>query len=389
MVLVNFYRYQEELRRVLLAQKAALGDNWDPFVAAWIAYALAVDGGENNQPLLELRDRLQRWLDDEDVWRYQRNVGPIAATMWLCYKTGVSVDPVVVERLSVEVRGLNTDDKWSPLREGEQVFLLALGFQDTDKDEVKNYLRKIAVREAQRGPVRRRVLYAAAARELGESVPCPESNPQDEGDIIALLWWAERYEGDKHKQWERFGSVQERIALDEGAASGGQRVLGIPEMAMLYEAVVKETRYPEPMLLFDYFPLHKRIRELTRIYFRDGKYTAAVFEATKALNEIIQQRSGITDKSEAELVQATMKQIGDPSKLRIRFNDCLDEDSGKNEQAGLALICEGVFKAFRNPKGHKPEDHELVQLDPYEALEQLIVISYLMKRIEKAKVESR
>jgi hypothetical protein len=84
-----------------------------------------------------------------------------------------------------------------------------------------------------------------------------------------------------------------------------------------------------------------------------------------------------------------MKQIDRPDKLLIKFNNFLHEDAGRNEQAGLALIAEGVFKAFRNPKGHKPKDHPLVELDGYEALDQLVIISFLMKRIEEAQGPSR
>jgi len=99
------------------------------------------------------------------------------------------------------------------------------------------------------------------------------------------------------------------------------------------------------------------------------------------LNEYIQKVSGVADKSEAELVQAVMKNVN-----IIQFNEYLTENSGRNEQAGLALIAEGIFKVFGNPKGHKPEDHPLLKITPYEALDQLITISYIWKRVEKAKI---
>jgi uncharacterized protein (TIGR02391 family) len=143
-----------------------------------------------------------------------------------------------------------------------------------------------------------------------------------------------------------------------------------------------------PVLLFEYFPLHPKVRAIVQDHFRNGKFVAAVFEACKNLNELIQEKSGVKDKDDVELVQATMKQINEPTKIKIKFNKFLHEESGKNEQAGLALICEGIFKAFRNPKGHKPEDHPIVQIQPYEALCQLIVVSYLMERVEKADSEN-
>jgi len=383
MVPIDFYRYRNQLRQALLARKESLANDWDPFVAAWVGYAFAVDGNENNQPLSELCDRLRGWLYSEDLWEYQRNLGPIAATLWLCREIEESLKVEIDKQLSEKIVSLTADEKWSPLRDGEQVFLLALGLGHAANEQAKSHLRDVAKRQYVKGPLRRRVLYSVALRELGEEVVSPQDDPQDEGDIIALVWWAERYGEDKYAQWQRFASIQERIAIEE-ILSGAGRALGVTEMAMLYEAIAKETQHPEPLLLLEYFPIHERIREVSRDYIKNGKYASAVFEATKALNEKIQECSGVMNKNEVELVQATMKKVSDPSSLPIKFNDYLNEDSGKNEQVGLASICEGIFKAFRNPKGHKPEGHKLVQLNAYEVLDQLVIISYMMKRIERS-----
>ena len=367
----------------------SLATTWDSFTASWLGYALSVEGIPNNQPLDEIRLRMQRWLDEETVWDLQRNLGPIGAMLWLWKEADRPVNSEVVKKLSERVQQLDADEKWSPLRNPEQVFLLALGFQSVKDDPGRDHLAKISRQEMQYGPLRRRILFAAALRELGSDIPCPQADPQNEGDSIALVWWAERYGGNKSEQWERFASFQERIAFDDQTESDAQRALTLPEVAMLYEAIARETMHPDPMLLFNYFPLHDRIREVAQDHFRQGKYVAAIFEATKALNEKIQECSGVFDREEADLVQVTMKQVDTPSKLRIRFNDALDEKSGKSEQSGLALIFEGVFKAFRNPKGHKTEGHPLVQMTAFEALEQLIVISYLMKRLETATCAGR
>jgi len=393
MVPINFYQYRAELRRSLLTRLESLSNDWDPFNAAWICYALSSEGIENNQELMELHNRMLRWLEEEkdNLWEVQRNLGPVAAVIWLCKKMDLEEKPDIVATLGEKVKQLSADDKWSPLRDPEQVYLLALDLQ-FGSETVRNHLKNIARQETQRGPLRRRILYAAVLRELGESITLPQGEPQDEGDFVALVWWAERYDGDKHIYWERFNSVKDRIALDEESGSGIHRILTVPEIAMLYEAVVRETLYSDPILLFEYFPLHPRIKEITKDYFKNGEYAIAIFEATIALNDEIQQRTGITNKKEAELVQATMKNISDPSRLLIRFNDYLDSETGKSEQAGLALICEGVFKAFRNPKAHKLKDHPViqrVQSDAYEALEVLIIISYLMKRIETARITDK
>jgi uncharacterized protein (TIGR02391 family) len=396
MVPINFHQYREELKKVLLAWTDQLSTQWNAFTAVWIAYALSQEGLEGNALLEEIAGTLQRWRNEDESWKYQRNLGPLAFCCWLERQMKVSSDVTVVTKLSTRVMSLRDDNHLSLLRDPEQVFLLALGLSSVVKEgtpnveEAKARLIQAAKQQVSKGPLKRRMLYAAALREMGESISVPEQDPQDAGDIIALVWWSERY-GDgmkKNEQWHRFASVKEMIALDANEASGAQRVLFVTELAMLYEAVCREASQPDPVLLFEYFPLHPKVRAIVQDHFRNGKFVAAVFEACKNLNELIQEKSGVKDKDDVELVQATMKQINEPTKIKIKFNKFLHEESGKNEQAGLALICEGIFKAFRNPKGHKPEDHPIVQIQPYEALCQLIVVSYLMERVEKADSEN-
>lgn len=383
MVPINFHQWKQHIRQVLLMKAQMMGNEWDPFVAAWLCYALSLDGIENNRPLLDLLDRMQRWLE-EDAWSYERYLGPIALCLWLLKRRGDSLREEVISQFADKVAALEADEKLSLLRDPEQVFLLALGASAVNRDPVKGRLIDVSNDQIKLGPLRRRILYAATLKELSQQMTVPDLEPRDEGDIISLVWWAEKYQGDKQAAWERFSSIAEQIALNPEEASDTQRILTVPEMAMLYEAVLGEAKHPEPTFLFDWFPLHPRIREVARDHFLNQKYVSAVFEATKALNELIQERSNAKDKNEVELVQATMKQISDPSRLKIRFNEFLSEDSGKNEQAGVAAICEGIFKAFRNPKGHKSEDHPLVQLEPYEALQQLVIINYMMVRVEQA-----
>jgi len=391
MVPINFHQYREELKKVLLARGDQLDTEWDVFTAAWIAYALSQEGIQGNAPLKEIAVTLQRWRDEEQGWEQHRNLGPLAFSCWLERQMGTSCDDTIVTRLSTKVKSLRDDYRLSLLRDPEQVFLLALGLSVVKEEipsvkEAKTRLIQVAKQQVSKGQLKRRMLYAAALREMGESISASEQNPQDARDMIALDWWSERY-GDgmkKNEQWHRFASVKEMIFLDANKASEAQRVLSIPELAMLYEAVCREASQPDPMLLFEYFPLHWKVRAIAQDHFRNGKYVAAVFEACKKLNELIQEKSGVKDKNEVELVQATMKQINEPTKLKVKFNEFLHEEAGKNEQAGLALICEGIFKAFRNPKGHKPEDHQSVQIEADEALYQLVIISYMMMRIEKS-----
>jgi len=157
-----------------------------------------------------------------------------------------------------------------------------------------------------------------------------------------------------------------------------------------YEALTKETINPDPSLLFELYLLHPRIKAITRSLFHKGEYFSAVFEATKALNDFLRERTGSRD-SETTLVRNV---FGDPASREIRdpkikFNPLdpasPDYRSQQNEQRGMSNLAHGVFFAFRHPKGHEPQDTQWGDITAYEALDQLIVISYLMKRIVEAR----
>ena len=273
----------------------------------------------------------------------------------------------------------------------EQVFCLSL-LSDKLPEDIRDRLTNL-IEKNLKGGIVRIVLFMAALFELRKEDKflkkpiCPKSVEE----IILALWLKERYKNHIKKDvlnfWKRFEGVYPAIELT--STSGGS-YLSNRNLAFLYESALNETQRPDSNMVFDLYPLHPEIRRIAENYFKTGKYVNAIFEVTKKLNEMIQERTGIKNKNESDLVQATMKSgISNPKNLVIQFNGFLDRVSGKNEQSGLALITEGIFKAFRNPKGHEPEDHPLVELDPYEALNQLITIDYIWKRVESAKIKKK
>ncbi|GBC92421.1 hypothetical protein HRbin15_00891 [bacterium HR15] len=386
-VKLDFYRYREEVRRAILQQIARLDSEWDPFVASWLAYACSQEGFESNKPLFDLIERLRLWAEKDEVWAVRRNLGALCFLGYFLRKMGEE-SPDFTNRLLEQIEGLERDEspKFSPKNDPEQVFPMALlvGMLDEAPQSIKDFLKKVAQERIQ-GPLKRQILYLAAWRELDETVSPPTSilDVDDPGDAISLVWFWERYEvsGQRAKWWKTFESVRGCLSFEQQAADESARIISPSEMALLYEALTRETDKPDPNLLFELYPLHPRVKEIARKPFQEGNYVHAVLEAAKAFEKYLKELTQI-DENCRRLVQESFK-VQSP---RIRFNK-LQSRSEKSEQEGLRLIAEGICAAVRNPKGHEPMDAPAMQqLDAFEALDQLAIISYIFKRVEKADV---
>lgn len=394
-VKVNFYQYRDEVKKALLREKARVDTDWDPFVAAWLAYALSRDGLKDNLVLSDLIGALHRWSQEQEVWESQRHLGPLSLLLYLYPTERRTTMEETIERLLKQLGATDIESRLSPFRDPEQVFLITLSVASA-KERGKGVAESLArvIREQMKGPLKRRLLYAAALNELGETVEPPVlAAGADPGDVIASVWWSERYgQGpERTRYWPTFGNIKETLALGEGDrdVDSHQRVLSVSELAMLYEALTRETVDPEPSMLFDMYPLHPRVKEIAGSLFRNGEYLNAVFEAVKALNDFIRTRTGLSS-GETALIETA---LGNPSAReiknpRLKFNaldpGSLDYRSQQNEQRGLSYLAHGVIFAFRHPKGHEPKDKDWVTISAYEALDQLVTVSYLMRRVEEA-----
>ena len=389
---LDFYEYRDEIRKTLLRHKSELDVVWDPFKAAWLAYAIACEGTENNPYLAELIDSLGRWAHEPKILQFRRYLGPLFLWVYLRGKQG-QVPTEAVQHALKELNSLNIESKFSPLRDPEQVFLISLGVAllGNEAQEAKNLIAAVANQQA-KGPIKRRLLYSAALKELSCEVKPPANiESRDPADIITWVWWSRKYCPDVEPRllWQMFDNIKDGLVFSDNP-EGHQRIVSESELAILYEAILNETKHPDPNLLFSIYPLHPRIKQIAGSLFQNGEYANAVFEALKAINDYIKTRTGL-QQSEIQLVIET---FGDPSTKeirnpRLRFNpldpSSLDYRSQQNEQRGLAHLISGAFFAFRHPKGHEPKDKAIVALGPYEAIDQLVSISYLMKRIEEAK----
>ncbi len=272
MVSLNLLQYRDEVKRALLARKNELDQEWDPFVASWLAYAFLREGGVSSLLTQEMFKRLETWSQDESAWQYRRNISPLLFLVWLQEQFDHTPDKNFVGKVLDALLNLNPDNRFSPLRHPEQVFLMALGlsFLKRRRKAKSHFVNAIAVQV--KGSLARQILYAAALREIGATYTLPPFQPADTTDILVMLWHAERYdEGiDKSHRWAQFESTAATLLLYKSEEFDTRRVLSEWELALLYEALIRQTSQPDPAMLFEYYPLHARVKQIAGKDFRAG-----------------------------------------------------------------------------------------------------------------------
>jgi uncharacterized protein (TIGR02391 family) len=391
---MDYYLTMDQVKRAILEKKALLASNYDPMIAAWLAYALIQDGVGQNPPLHEIIESLKRWRWTSDVYR-GRDLGSYAMLGYLL-KTQSCDLPIEIVHAMERITDIDPENRFSPLKDPVQLFMVSLFLGPSGSlSKIRTFLVD-CIRGQMNGPPQRQILLSAALRELGiESyLPALAETPIEVGDVIALIWWCKRYEQEREcgKIWNTLENLLDTIAysdtLSDGA--GDMRVLHVWEIAMFFEALKRELPHVNPITLFDMYPMHPRVKDIARKPFSNGEYLDAVLEATKALNDYTRN---ITDSKLGEIA-LVIEAFGNPNTKEIKvlpnvkFNplDPTSRDyvSQLNEQRGLSFLAHGIIMAFRHPKGHEPKDTSWGNITPYEALDQLVTISYLMNRIEKA-----
>jgi uncharacterized protein (TIGR02391 family) len=124
---------------------------------------------------------------------------------------------------------------------------------------------------------------------------------------------------------------------------------------------------------FGELDLHPEIERAIGKLFRDGHYANAVEDACKVLDGMVKIRSGRTDISGTELMQA----VFGPKSAILRFNQGQTE-TDRSEQQGMMFLYAGAMLALRNPRAHA-----LIQDDPEQALEYLGLLSMLVKALDR------
>ncbi len=120
--------------------------------------------------------------------------------------------------------------------------------------------------------------------------------------------------------------------------------------------------------------LHSQISHVCDALYKDGHYANAIEEAAKKLENMVKEKSEVSDKSGSSL----MTHVFSKNNPILKCNSLLSA-SDKDEQEGYMHLFTGVVMGIRNPRAH-----ENIVDDPEDALEYIAFISFLAKRLEKA-----
>jgi uncharacterized protein (TIGR02391 family) len=121
--------------------------------------------------------------------------------------------------------------------------------------------------------------------------------------------------------------------------------------------------------------LHPKIEAACGKLLNDEHYPQATFEASKALIQMLQQKSGVK-KEGLPLVEEALA----PKGPRLAFN-ALETMADQDEQRGIFDLTHGVVLAIRHLNAHTVGQ----QGDRDRALELIGLVSFLAHRIDKAK----
>ena len=124
--------------------------------------------------------------------------------------------------------------------------------------------------------------------------------------------------------------------------------------------------------------VHNRIIHFCNEELLAENYFHAVFEATKSLSEYIRQITGLKDDG-AELYDKALSSAN-PYIIVENFTT----NAGINRQKGLCNMLKGINSMVRNVTAHTPKINWII--DENEAVDVLLVISFLQKNLDTCQV---
>lgn len=131
----------------------------------------------------------------------------------------------------------------------------------------------------------------------------------------------------------------------------------------------------DPVIVFNSLKFHPKIIEVSKSLFEHAHYAQAIFEAFKAVEIFVKEKSGC-DAYGRNLMATAFNE--EKPKIIVPEGGVFDKDV----QEGFKLLFMGASQGIRDTKAHK----DIIQKDPYITLEYLGFASFLLKRISNWEV---
>lgn len=148
----------------------------------------------------------------------------------------------------------------------------------------------------------------------------------------------------------------------------------VNKAATLSEAEQRAQRLRQQLLLRN---VHPQILKFAESEIASDNYFHTVLEAMKSVTSSIRELSGYYSDG-SDLVDHTFQ--GESPRFVI---NPYSTKSHKSEQIGFANLLKGLYSTFRNPTAH--EAKILWELSEEDALDVLSIISYVHRKLEKAR----
>ena len=130
--------------------------------------------------------------------------------------------------------------------------------------------------------------------------------------------------------------------------------------------------------LFDAVVTNSLLASASRDLFADGHYDQAIEQGFKAVNTVVQQRTGFADEW-----RPLMERAFSPKDPKLAVND-LKSRADKDEQTGAMMLFGGAMAGIRNVRAHKLHRTD----DATTALELLAFANYLIRVAESASIRN-
>jgi len=134
--------------------------------------------------------------------------------------------------------------------------------------------------------------------------------------------------------------------------------------------------YKDDLNLFLNRGFHEEIHRHSRMLFLQGNYFHAVFEAAKAYNYAVKEKSQ-SDKDGFGL----MMDVFNSKSGALKITKCISE-TDINVQDGIKFLSSGLMQAIRNPTAHEPAI--TWPISKQDCLDILSLISFLFRQLDMA-----